>query len=177
MLDIIGPKIRKTLDGIYLGSGYLAALFLVCILILILLQMLARWTGEMFAGGPDYAGYFMAGASFFAFAYALNNGNHIRVTLVLGTLGKYRRIGEIWCFAMATLLAVYWARYAIKITYWSYKLNDISQGQDATPIWIPQLSMAIGSVIFAIALCDNLVRVVLFGTHSAGAQALDKEDA
>ena len=90
----------------------------------------------MFAGGPDYAGYFMAGASFFAFAYALNNGNHIRVTLVLGTLGKYRRIGEIWCFAMATLLAVYWARYAIKITYWSYKLNDISQGQDATPIWI-----------------------------------------
>ena len=176
MFDIIGPKIRKTLDGIYLGAGYLAALFLVVILILILLQMLARWTGEMFTGGPDYAGYFMAGASFFAFAYALNNGNHIRVTLILGALGKYRRIGEIWCFAMATILAVYWARYAIKITYWSYKLNDVSQGQDATPIWIPQLSMAIGSVIFAIALCDNLVRVVLFGTHSAGAQALDKEE-
>ncbi len=154
----------------------MAALFLVVILVLILLQMLARWTGEMFTGGPDYAGYFMAGASFFAFAYALNNGNHIRVTMVLGALGKYRRIGEIWCFAMATILAAYWARYAIKATYWSYKLNDVSQGQDATPIWIPQLTMAIGSVIFAVALFDNLVRVVLYGTHSAGAQALDKEE-
>lgn len=176
MIDIIGSKLRKFLDGIYLGSGYLAALFLIVILVLILLQMLARWTGEMFTGGPDYAGYFMAGASFFAFAYALNNGNHIRVTLILGTLGKYRRIGEIWCFAMATILAVYWARYAIKTTWWSYKLNDISQGQDATPLWIPQMSMAIGSVIFAVALFDNLVRVVLFGTHSAGAQILKEEE-
>ncbi len=176
MIEIIGPKLRKFLDGIYLGSGYLAALFLIVILVLILLQMLARWTGEMFTGGPDYAGYFMAGASFFAFAYALNNGNHIRVTLILGTLGKYRRIGEIWCFAMATILAVYWARYAIKTTWWSYKLNDISQGQDATPLWIPQMSMAIGSVIFAVALFDNLVRVVLYGTHSAGAQILKEEE-
>ncbi len=176
MLEIIGPKIRKALDVLYLGSGYLAALFLIVILVLILLQMLARWTGEMFTGGPDYAGYFMAGASFFAFAYALNNGNHIRVTLLLGALGKYRRIGEIWCFAMATLLAAYWARYAIKTTYWSYKLNDISQGQDATPLWIPQMSMAIGSVIFAVALFDNLVRVILFGTHSAGSQILEEEE-
>ena len=176
MLAMIGPKVRKALDGLYLGAGYLAALFLVVILILILLQMLARWTGEMFTGGPDYAGYFMAGASFFAFAYALNNGNHIRVTLLLGRLGRYRRIGEIWCFALATLLAVYWARYAIKATYWSYILKDVSQGQDATPLWIPQLTMSIGSVIFAIALIDNLVRVVLFGTHSTGAQALEREE-
>ncbi|MYJ86517.1 MAG: TRAP transporter small permease, partial [Rhodobacteraceae bacterium] len=49
-------------------------------------------------------------------------------------------------------------------------------GQDATPIWIPQMSMAIGSVIFAIALFDNLVRVILFGTHSAGSQILKEEE-
>lgn len=176
MLDVLGPKIRKGLDTLYLTAGYLAALFLVVILLLILIQMMARWTGEMFTGAPDYAGYFMAGASFFAFAYALNNGNHIRVTLLLGTLGKYRRIGEIWCFAMATVLAAYWARYAIKATYWSYKLGDVSQGQDATPLWIPQLSMAVGSVIFTIALFDNLVRVIWFGTHSAQAQIVSEEE-
>ncbi len=125
-----------------------------------------------FPGGTNYAGYFMAAASFLAFAYTLNNGNHIRVNLLLGLMGKHRRWGEVWCFAVASALAIYWARYAIKTTYWSYKLNDISQGQDATPMWIPQSAMAFGTVVFAIALVDNLVRVTLVGTHSAASRQI-----
>ena len=65
-------KVRSVLDGIYFGAGVLAALCLVAILVLIVLQMLARWTGEVFPGAPDYAGYAMAAASFLAFAHALS---------------------------------------------------------------------------------------------------------
>ncbi len=63
------------LDFLYLASGVLAALCLIAILVLIVMQMLARWTGEVFPGAPEYAGYFMAAASFLAFANALNRGS------------------------------------------------------------------------------------------------------
>ena len=76
----------------------------------------------------------------------LNRGAHIRVSIVLNAVGKGRRFLEMWCFAIATALAWYFVYYAIKTVYWSWKFHDVSQGQDATPIWIPQMSMAIGAV-------------------------------
>ncbi len=166
--------VRRTLDRIYLIGGVIAAMFLIGILVLIVLQMLARWFGEVFAGAPDYAGYFMAAASFLAFAYALNHGAHIRVSIVLNALGRWRRLGEIWCFAIGTALSTYFAYYAIKATYWSRLLNDISQGQDALPIWIPQLAMAIGSVLLAICFWDNLVRLIFTGAHGIRSNVIDQ---
>ena len=166
--------LRITLDRLYVLGGVIAALFLIAILALILIQMLARWTGEVFPGAPDYAGYCMAAASFFAFAYALNHGAHIRVSIVLNALGKKRFWGELWCFSIGALLATYFAWYAVKATYWSKLLNDISQGQDATPIWIPQLSMAVGSVVLAICFWDNVVRLLFTGSHAIKVTKIDE---
>lgn len=158
--------IRQALDRLYLASGIVAALFLIAILVLIVVQMLARWTGEVFPGAPDYAGYCMAAASFFAFAHALNRGSHIRVSILLNAVsGKVRRWIETWCFAIGTALAWYFVYYACRFVYFSWKFKDISQGQDATPIWIPQMSMVIGAVIFAIALTDHLLHVLASGGH------------
>ena len=81
-------RLRRALDGLYLASGIAAALCLIAILVLIVVQMLARWTGEVFPGAPDYAGYAMASASFLAFANALNRGAHIRVAIVLNAVPK-----------------------------------------------------------------------------------------
>ena len=149
-MQAFGKSARSILDRVYFGSGVIAALFLIAILSLIVLQMLARWTGEVFPGAPDYAGYSMAAASFFAFAHALNRGAHIRVSILLNAVGpKFRRVLETWCFAIASGLGWYFVYYATKATYWSWKFNDISQGQDATPMWIPQTTMVLGSVIFA----------------------------
>jgi TRAP-type C4-dicarboxylate transport system permease small subunit len=135
--------------------------------------MLARWTGNVFPGATEYAGYCMAAASFFALAYALNHGAHIRVNLMLSKLGRWRRFGELWCFGIGTALSCYFAYYAIKATYWSRKLHDISQGQDATPMWIPQLAMAIGTTVLALALADHLVRILWGGMPDIGEEAVE----
>lgn len=166
-------NIRKFLDGLYLLCGVIASLFLIAILAIIVLQMLARWTGQTFPGATDYAGYCMAAASFFAFAHALNRGAHIRVSLLLNAMpAAARRWLEIWCFAVGTALAWYFVYYAQKATYWSWKFGDVSQGQDATPIWIPQLAMVIGAVVFAIALTDHLVHLFTRGEHRIKADNL-----
>ena len=167
--------LRSILDALYLASGVLAALFLIIILLLIVLQMLARWTGEVFPGAPDYAGYAMAAASFLAFAHALNRGSHIRVSLLLNAAGPTaRRVIEIWCFAVGSALAWYFVFYARKFVYWSWKFNDVSQGQDVTPLWIPQSFMLIGAAIFAIALTDHLIHLIFSGDHRIKSDIVDQ---
>ncbi len=159
-------RLRRALDGLYLASGIAAALCLIAILVLIVVQMLARWTGEVFPGAPDYAGHAMASASFLAFANALNRGAHIRVAIVLNAVPKkIRRILEIWCFGIGAAVMWYFVFYAQKFVYWSWKFNDISQGQDRTPLWIPQMAMLIGAIILAIALTDHLIHLILKGEH------------
>lgn len=175
-MQAVGPAVRRTLDRLYFGSGVIAALFLIAILSLVVLQMLARWTGNVFPGAADYAGYCMASASFFAFAHALNRGAHIRVSLLLQFVGHYRRWVEVWCFGIGSALGWYLAYYAGKGAYWSWKLHDISQGQDATPIWIPQIAMVLGSIFFAIALTDHLVNLIFFGDHRIEADLVDDHE-
>jgi TRAP-type C4-dicarboxylate transport system permease small subunit len=158
--------VRSFLDGLYFTGGVIAALFLIAILALIVLQMVARWTGEVFPGAPDYAGYCMAAASFFAFAHALNRGAHIRVSILINAVGPLgRRVLETWCFTIATALAWYFSYYAGKTAWESWKFKDVSQGQDATPLWIPQMAMVIGAILLAIALTDNLINVLFNGGH------------
>lgn len=168
-----GRTLRRVLDAVYLASGVAAAMFMILILAIIVLQMAARWFGFQAPGSTNYAGYCMAASSFLALAYALNSGSHIRVGLLLTHLGRWRSWGEGWCLLIAAGLATYFARYAIKGAYWSYKLNDISQGQDATPMWIPQLAMVFGTILVAIALWDNLIRLIFTGKTNFREEAVD----
>lgn len=174
-MQAAGRMLRRVLDFIYLAGGVVAAFSTVAILVIIVLQMLARWTGHVFPGATDYAGYCMAAASFFAFAYALNHGAHIRVSLLLNTLGKRgRRWLETWCFAIGSAAATYFAWYAVKATWLSHKLHDISQGLDATPMWIPQLAMAFGTTVLAVCFWDHLLQVLLTGNHRIRADVVDQ---
>ena len=143
--------LRKFLDYLYIAAGALAAACLVAILVLIVAQMVARWTGGVFPGAASYAGYAMAAASFLAFAHALTRGAHIRVGILLNAAGRHRRLVEIWCTGIGVVLTWFLARFAVKTAHWSWKLGDVSQGQDATPLWIPQGLWAFGAVVFAVA--------------------------
>jgi TRAP-type C4-dicarboxylate transport system permease small subunit len=159
----VGRSIRRGLDGLYDAAGALAALCLVGLLLVIVLQVVLRWSGVPFPGATQYAGYLMASASFLAFAHSLNRGAHIRVSLLLTALGPRRLWAEIWCLIVASAASCYLAWYAGRMVYWSWRLGDVSQGQDATPLWIAQLPVAAGAAILALAFLDNLASLALTG--------------
>ena len=164
-------SIRSFLDGMYRLCGALAAVFLVIMLSVIVAQMVLRWLGISFGGATGYAGYCMAAATFLALGYALNSGAHIRVTLILNMSSTHRRRWlDIWCLGVSTILGWYFAFYALRANYWSWKLNDISQGLDATALWIPQLAMSAGAIVLATALTDNLWSLLWHG-HAPAAEA------
>jgi TRAP-type C4-dicarboxylate transport system permease small subunit len=162
---VLGARIRTFLDALYLACGYLAAASMCAILIITMLQIGGRLTGYNFRGLTDYAGYFMAASAFLAFAHTLNRGAHIRIELLLSVAGKWRRALETVSFAAGIAISAWFAYYCCEMVYWSYQLGDISTGQDATPLWIPQLSMAAGTVLFAVAMADHGFRLLMSGDH------------
>jgi TRAP-type C4-dicarboxylate transport system permease small subunit len=149
---------RRTLDALYDGCAALGAIFMIALLVMVLLSIVSREIGFNVPGIDAYAGYMMAAAGFLAMAHTLKKGEHIRVTLLLGALKGGAKHGlELWALFAATLLALLSAAYSTKLAWQSYTFHDISTSNDATPLWIPQLSMAIGAIVLAIAFIDEFV--------------------
>jgi TRAP-type C4-dicarboxylate transport system permease small subunit len=150
--------VRRLLDALYDGAAWLAALFMVGLLCMVLLAIVSRLLHFHVPGTDAYAGYLMAGAGFLALAHTLKRGEHIRVTLLLGRLrGGARRGLEVWALSAATALAALFAFYSVRLAWQSRQFHDISTGNDATPLWIPQLGMALGTTILFVAFVDELV--------------------
>lgn len=206
--DLAGKLLRpiwRFLDRIYLASGVIAACFMVLILLIIVAQMIARWSGIIFPGSTEYAGYAMAATSFFALAHALTRGAHIRVSILLNS-GKFMKFWlDAFAMLLAAIIATYFARYALKTNIMSEMLNDRTQGQDFvpesvltffsmfttapwewgalwaesggewvyTPMWLPQLPMSIGTILLAVAVWDNLTRLLVNGQTSIVGESVE----
>lgn len=149
---------RRLLDTLFDATAWLAAAFMVGLLCMVLLSIVSREVGFHVRGTDAYAGYLMAGSAFLALAHTLKRGEHIRVTLVLQALPPAaRRALEIWSLSAGVLLSGLLAFYSVRLAWQSHLFHDISTGNDATPLWIPQLAMALGSVVFALAMLDEWV--------------------
>jgi TRAP-type C4-dicarboxylate transport system permease small subunit len=153
--------VRKALDTLYDAAGYLAAFFMVGILFMVLASVVGRLAGFNLRGSDAYAGYCMAAAGFLALAHTLKRGEHIRVTLFLDRFGgRFRRPLELWCHAAGAFFCAVLAVFSARLVWTSRAFNDISQGNDATPLWIPQLSMAVGACVLLVAMLDDLVTLL-----------------
>ena len=169
--------LRRALDALFDAAGIAGAAFLAGTLAMVLAGIVGRLVNHYVPGTDAYAGYCMAGAGFLALAHTLKRREHIRVTLVLEHVGpRMRRWLEIASLAVATLLALLFALYSVRLSYQSWLFNDVSTANDATPLWIPQLAMAAGTVILAIAFVDELV-LELAGKrrHAQPAEVLHSE--
>lgn len=139
---------------------YRFQLLLACVSMLaafgtILLGIVARIAHWDIPGLDAYAGYSIAAALFLALPDTLRNGDHIRVTLVLQKLpARLRGWLEAWSLAAGLGLTLAMAYYACRMAWFSYTTHDVSPGSDATPLWIPQLTMALGCIGFAVAFAD-----------------------
>lgn len=158
---------RKLLDGLYTGSGVLAGVFLIFIAALSFAQICGRVLGFDAYSFDDFAGFCMAASSFLGMAHTYRRNEHIRVSMLVDHLtGGKRLVLETLCLAASTFLVGFFAWYATDMVLTSYRINDVSQGLVAVPLWLPQSGMALGLAIMTIALLDDLVVVLARGTPS-----------
>ncbi|OGB23438.1 MAG: C4-dicarboxylate ABC transporter substrate-binding protein [Burkholderiales bacterium RIFCSPLOWO2_02_FULL_57_36] len=159
---------RVFLDKLYNAAGYAAAFFMVGTLLMVVAGIADRVLALGWRGTDMYAGYAMAACGFLALAHTLKRGEHIRVSLILQAVSvRSRRKLEIWSLFAASILAGAFAFYSIKLAYQSWEFHDISTGNDATPLWIPQIAMGVGAIVLFIAFIDEFV-LELRGRRAAG---------
>ena len=164
---------RRALDAFYAGCGWAAAGFIVAICATVTAQVVLNTldktlgalgfarAGLSIPSYADFTGFFLAAASFLALAATLRAGAHIRVTLLIGRLGpRAARAMDALALAAALAVAAWFAWFAALLVRDSWMFGDLSPGIVAVPLWIPQAAMALGLAALAVALADELARVL-----------------
>lgn len=140
-------KVLMVLAGVSMVAAFAA----------IALNIVARVVGWDIPGLDGYAGYSIAATLFLALPSAFRQGDHIRTTLLLQRVGpRAQAVLEYWCLLAGLALSLYLAWFASRLVWQSHGLHDIASTADASPLWIPQLSMALGCIGFAISFVDAL---------------------
>lgn len=153
--------LRKALDGLYLLAGWLAGLFLIAILLLMMALSIGREIGVNVKSGDDLTAWCMASMAFLGLAHTFKSGEMIRVGLLTERLsGVPKYVAELFSLVMAAVIVGYFAWQVVLMTYTSWLIDDMSTGVLVIPLWIPQTGFAAGLVILFIAVIDELLHVL-----------------
>jgi TRAP-type C4-dicarboxylate transport system permease small subunit len=154
-------RARRALDALYTASGALAALALAGTCVVMLLQVAGRELGMLFRGADDIAAWLCAAAAFLALGHTFRRGELVRMTLAIDRLPPSARWkAEVLSLSVAAFVGGYMVYAVTRFVYESWKVNEVAQGLIKVPIWIPQISFAVGVAIFFIAIVDELVAVL-----------------
>ncbi len=162
--EAAGPALRRWLDRSYNWAGAAGAASIALICVLMVVQTLGRQLGFPTGAINDVVAWLCAAAAFLTMAHAFKHGDFVRVTLVLEKVSSPRRqVMELVSLAIAVVATSYLAWWACSFTYESWQFNELAQGLWAIPIWIPQMSFALGSLLFLVAVVDEFVIVARGG--------------
>ncbi|MET4104255.1 TRAP-type C4-dicarboxylate transport system permease small subunit [Roseovarius sp. MBR-78] len=167
--------IRRLLDRLYDAGFVLAALALVAIAVLVLVQVAGRVIdktllalgqaplGIAITSLSEFGGFLFVGAVFLALAGTLRDAGHVRVTILTQSVPPgLRRVLAGLVLLLALGLGGF-ALYSAGVQAWdAWAFNAVSFGMARFPLWIPQGVMVLGLAIFWIALLDEAL-VVLRG--------------
>ena len=152
--------IGKLLGLVYGAAGALAALFLVGIGVSIVIQVVCRYSGVTF-DATELAGFCLAASTFLGLAYTFRAGGHVRITLAIDRFAPGpRRFIEAFCCLVALIGVGFLGWHVLQLTLQSYAYHDVSPGLLAIPFWIPQSGMALGVLLFALALLEEFIRIL-----------------
>jgi len=153
--------LRRFLDRLYDAAGALAALCIAAICVLMLAQAFGREAGILIRGADDIVAWLCAAGAFFALGHTFRHGELVRVGLWINRLGtRGRRVAEIFALGLTGAFVAYMLWAVSRFVYESWQFHEVAQGLLRVPIWIPQLSLVLGVLIFFIAVLDELLQVL-----------------
>ena len=169
--------LRRLLDALFDGAAYLAAAFVFAIFAVMIGATVMRELGMRTGGSDDLVAWMCAAAGFLAMAQAFRRGDFVRVTLLLDRLSppNTRRF-EIAALAIGTAFVAYLAWAAAIFVYESWDFGDMANGLIAIPLWIPQSSFVVGTLLLLVAFIEQFV-TVLRGGRPAYVIAIEERHA
>jgi len=155
---------RALLDKLYLSSGILSGVCMIAICLVILARVIGRWLNIEVPSSDDFAGFLLAASSFLGLAYTFRHGGHIRVSLFTSRLpNRWHRYIDSVVLLLGSVLLIYLSWHLTYMVYESYIFEEVSSGYVAVELWLMQLPVAIGMIVFSIACLDQTVDTLFYG--------------
>lgn len=144
-------------------AAYVACICLGLLVLVLCIEIVARaFSSESPLSTWEYSGYLQAALVMLGAGYTLKTGGHIRVNLLMARLGKTgMRVLDILCslIGLAVMVVICWALFDV---FWSsLQTGRRSYFVSATPLWIPQAVLVLGSVLLALQFAARVFRGVL----------------
>ena len=155
-------RVLDAVDQLSLLGGWLAALCIAAILALIVAEVLSR---NLFNYSIDFAwefsAYFMGAAFLLGAGYALRAGAQIRVNLLLENVPQaLARAVDLFATLVGILVAAYLTYALADMTWLSWTRNSRSVQPSDLPLWIPQASLVLGSLLLTLQAAARLGRLL-----------------
>ncbi|MGH1486920.1 MAG: TRAP transporter small permease [Cellvibrionaceae bacterium] len=152
---------RKQLDRLYYVSALAGGCCLIAMTLLILAQIVGRWFGVIVPSTEDFSGFLLASSFSLCLGYTFRFGGLIRVSLLISHLGESKRfLTEVACMTLMVVLCGYLIWYFGYTVYESYDFNEVTTGYVVIHLWIPQLPVFIGILVFGIAVFDDFLKLI-----------------
>jgi TRAP-type C4-dicarboxylate transport system permease small subunit len=158
---------RKGLEKVVQIGGWIGACFVALIAGIIVVQIVCRELGYQVRGADDFTSWSVAGSIFFALAYTFKKGGHIQVTLITERLhGRSARAAKLVSLFIGTMVTGMLALSAANLVYDSYQFEEVAQGLLSIPMWIPQIGLLLGALLFFLAVLDSFIAVIFTSAES-----------
>jgi TRAP-type mannitol/chloroaromatic compound transport system permease small subunit len=153
----------RSIDALCRVSAWLAAITLALMGLLGMVEILSRWWfNYSLQFAFEYSAYMLAFILFGGSAWALGQGAHIRVNLIMQPLGAgARRVVDLIGTTFALGISSYLSIASVQFTARTYALGSVSYFPSETPLAWPQTAFTFGLCLLSLALLARLIRLVI----------------
>jgi TRAP-type transport system small permease protein len=141
------------------GGAFIASILLLTLVVLILVEIVLRYffnTSTMRA--DEYSGYLYLALVCFGFGYTFMRDGHIRITFLTAKVSSKTSTWIDIFAGIVTLGVLIFAFYrTLLLSLDSFHTEVVSEGVSATPLYIPQMVLPIGFLLFIVALIAYIV--------------------
>ncbi len=153
----------RVVDGMCRWAAYASAGLLAALFALGFVEILSRkLLNYSIPFALEYSQYMLAILMFGGSAWALREGGHIRVTLLLQVLSpRMRRIVDFAATSFGFAISAFLAQAFVRFTIVTYQRGSLSYFPSETPLAWPQTAMAVGISLISLALAARLIRLLI----------------
>lgn len=152
----------RFVERVSYGTGYAAALVLLAIVVLTMVEVVSRYVLQNpLILSDELGGYAMVAVSFLGLAYCAREKGHIRITFIVERIDP-RAAGWIRVASLALGVAMIGvaAWFSWKFLGDSFTRNMRSNSMLMTPLKWPQMALPIGFTLFALVLAGQLAKAI-----------------
>ncbi len=153
-------KFIRWIDLCSAAAGAVSAFFMVLIVILIIVEIILRTVfGFSTLIADEYSAYFFVAVVMMGLGYALKDGAHIKINLVLSRLNKKaEKILVMAVTLFAAAICTFALYHSVIMVYDVYILEMTADSISETPIFIPQLFIPLGFLLFDMQLISEFLK-------------------